>query len=66
MRRQTSPQPQPGAQFDLFHPCPKTPQWIHLPQVRSVEKSGRQHSVELRNGGIDEPNPQGRVHEGIS
>ncbi|NPT39720.1 hypothetical protein [Paraburkholderia xenovorans] len=34
--------------------------------VRSAEKSGRQHSVELRNGGIDEPNPQSRVHEGIS
>jgi len=30
MRRQTSPQP--GAQLDLFHPFPKTPQWTHLPQ----------------------------------
>ncbi len=37
-----------------------------LIKVRSAEKSGRQHSVELRNGGIDEPNPQSRVHEGIS
>ena len=35
-------------------------------RMRSVEKSGRQHSVKLRNGGIDEPNPQGCVHEGIS
>lgn len=34
--------------------------------LRSAEKSGRQHSVELRNGGTDEPNPQSRVHEGIS
>ena len=34
--------------------------------MRSAEKSGRQHSVELRNGGIDEPNPQSRIHEGIS
>ncbi|RKT10501.1 transposase [Paraburkholderia sp. RAU2J] len=26
--------------------------------VRQVEKSGCQHSVKLRNGGIDEPNPK--------
>ncbi|WP_244136692.1 hypothetical protein [Burkholderia vietnamiensis] len=37
-----------------------------LHRLRSAEKNGRQHSVKSRNGGIDEPNPQGCVHEGIS
>ena len=52
MRRQTSPQP--GAQFDLFHPFPKTPQWMHLPQevrqetVRLLAQLLRQH----RRGGF--------------
>ena len=47
MRRQTSPQP--GAQLDLFHPFPKTPQWMHLPQevrqetVRLLAQLLRQH-----------------------
>jgi chlorite dismutase len=47
MRRQTSAQP--GAQFDLFHPFPKTPQWTHLPQevrqeaVRLLAQLLRQH-----------------------
>jgi hypothetical protein len=35
-------------------------------KVRSAEKSGRQHSVELRNGGTHESNPEGGVHERIS
>jgi hypothetical protein len=25
------PSPQPGDQFDLFQPCPKTPEWVDLP-----------------------------------
>jgi hypothetical protein len=47
MRRQTSPQP--GAQLDLFHPFPNTPQWTHLPQevrqeaVRLLAQLLRQH-----------------------
>ena len=47
MRCQTSPQP--GAQLDLFHPFPKTPQWTHLPQevrqeaVRLLAQLLRQH-----------------------
>ncbi|MFM0283060.1 tyrosine-type recombinase/integrase [Paraburkholderia sediminicola] len=38
----------------------------HKKLVRSAGKSGRQHSVELRNGGTDESNPEGGVHERIS
>ncbi|VVD30942.1 protein of unknown function (plasmid) [Paraburkholderia dioscoreae] len=44
----------------------KPPRSVHDGDLRSAEKSGRQHSVELRNGGTDEANPQGCVHEGIS
>lgn len=36
-----------------------------LSKLRLAGKSGRQHSVELRNGGIHESNPQSRLHEGI-
>ncbi|REG58740.1 transposase [Paraburkholderia sp. BL6669N2] len=31
--------------------------------LKSAEKSGRQHSVKLRSGAIDEPNPQGCVQK---
>lgn len=34
-------------------------------EVRPPGKSGSQHSVKFRNGGIHEPNPQSRLHEGI-
>jgi hypothetical protein len=33
--------------------------------VRPTGKSGSQHSVKFRNGGIHERNPQSRLHEGI-
>jgi hypothetical protein len=33
--------------------------------LRPAGKSGSQHFVKLRNGGIHEPNPQSRLHEGI-
>ncbi|KAI3603383.1 hypothetical protein D8I24_2890 (plasmid) [Cupriavidus necator H850] len=47
MRRVTSPLP--GNQLDLFHPCPKTPQWTTLPPevrqqtIRLLAQLLRQH-----------------------
>ncbi len=60
MRCQTSPQQ--GAQLDLFHPFPKTPQYTRLPQevrqvaVRRWRSLLRQHrrgllAVRTRAGG---------------
>lgn len=35
-------------------------------RVRPAEKSGHLHSVKLINGGVDDPYPQGCVHEGVA